>query len=116
MFALVVRVELSDGHEEAFDRLVSETLGRIEGEEPGTFASVVHAVEESPQSRILHELYNDYEAFETHEHNSHTQRFLTEREQHLRHDPLVWRLSTKAGLASARGDRDRRQLTEVVDP
>jgi quinol monooxygenase YgiN len=98
MFALVVRFELSDGHEDAFDRLVVETLGRIEAEEPGTLAYLVHAVEESPQSRILYELYKDPEAFETHEHSSHTERFLSEREQHLRHDPLVWRLSTHAGL------------------
>jgi quinol monooxygenase YgiN len=98
MFALAVRFELSDGHEEAFDRLVAETLGRIEAEEPGTFAYVVHAVEESPASRIFYELYRDREAFETHEGSPHTQRFLAEREQHLRHDPLVWRLSTQAGL------------------
>jgi hypothetical protein len=32
MFALVVRFELSDGHEEAFDSLVAETLGRIQVE------------------------------------------------------------------------------------
>ena len=58
----------------------------------------MHAVEESPRSRILCELYEDRDAFETQEHNSPTRRFLTERQQHLRHEPLVWRLSTRAGL------------------
>jgi quinol monooxygenase YgiN len=102
MFGIMVRFDLREGHEAAFDRLVSETLGRIEAEELGTFAYVVHTVEGALSSRIFYELYEDRAAFRAHEQSRHVQRFLEERQQHLSQDPQVSFLSTQMGLVRKR--------------
>jgi quinol monooxygenase YgiN len=79
-FGLSVRFTLHEGAEDAFDALIAETLPGIEAHEPGTLVYVVHAVEGEPQQRIFYELYRDREAFEEHERQPHTRRFLAERE------------------------------------
>jgi quinol monooxygenase YgiN len=84
MFALVARFYLRD--EEAakdFDCLVEETAAKIREAEPGTLVYAVHKVKDAPLSRIFYELYESREAFDVHERQGHTRRFLDEREQYL---------------------------------
>ena len=84
MFALVVRFYLRD--EEAakgFDKLVEETAAKIQKNEPGTLIYAVHKVKDAPLSRIFYELYESREAFDAHERQEHTRRFLDERDQYL---------------------------------
>lgn len=84
MFALVVRFYLRD--EEAakgFDNLVAETVAKIRASEPGTLIYAVHKVKDAPLSRIFYEMYESREAFDAHERQEHTGRFLGERGQYL---------------------------------
>jgi quinol monooxygenase YgiN len=84
MFALVVRFYLRD--EEAakgFDNLVEETTAKIRENEPSTLIYATHKVKDAPLSRIFYELYESREAFDAHELQKHTKRFLDEREQYL---------------------------------
>lgn len=84
MFGLIVRFELRDVESAAgFDRLVSETVPEIQSQEPGTVIYAVHPVEDAPLSRVFYELYASREAFEAHEEQPHTRRFLAQREQYL---------------------------------
>lgn len=92
-FGLVVRFDLLDGHERAFDALVVETVELIRSEEPGTLAYVTHRVPDAPSVRVFYELYRDAAAFQAHEDSPHVRRFLAERGDHLRTEPLVWRVS-----------------------
>lgn len=80
-FGLMVRFTLRDRTAAtAFDRLCAETLERIKREEPGTLVYVTHMPVDEPLIRVFYELYTDREAFEAHEEQPHTQRFLTQRE------------------------------------
>jgi quinol monooxygenase YgiN len=84
MFALVVRFYLRD--EEAakgFDNLTEETAAKIRESEPGTLIYAIHKVKDAPLSRIFYELYESREAFDVHERQEHTKRFLDERDQYL---------------------------------
>ncbi|MEV6321907.1 antibiotic biosynthesis monooxygenase [Nocardia sp. NPDC051787] len=81
MFALVVRFDLQDAEKAAaFDQLVEETVKDITESEPGTLMYATHTVEGAPLSRIFYEVYRDREAFEEHERQPHTKRFLAERD------------------------------------
>lgn len=83
-FGLYVRFTLrSEEAAEAFDALAAETLAGIKVHEPGTLAYVVHTVPEEPAVRVFYELYADRAAFDAHEEQPHTRRFLAEREQYL---------------------------------
>ncbi|MFF7095343.1 putative quinol monooxygenase [Streptomyces rubradiris] len=80
-FALVVRFALRDqAAATAFDALCAETLEGITRREPGTLAYVTHNPVGEPLVRVFYELYEDRAAFEAHEAQPHTQRFLAERE------------------------------------
>lgn len=103
-YGLIVRFELLDGHEEAFDVLTAETLATIRAEEPGTLSYVVHTEPASPGTRVFYELYQDETAFAAHEEGAHVRRFLSEREQHLRRDPEVWRVRPYGGLSRTEAD------------
>lgn len=84
MFALVVRFYIRD--EEAakgFDNLAEATAAKIGESEPGTLIYAVHKVKDAPLSRIFYELYESREAFDVHERQEHTKRFLDERDQYL---------------------------------
>jgi quinol monooxygenase YgiN len=84
VFALVVRFYLRD--EEAasgFDNLVAETVAKIRDREQGTLIYAVHKVKDAPLSRMFYEVYESREAFDAHERQEHTKRFLDERGQHL---------------------------------
>jgi quinol monooxygenase YgiN len=83
MFALVVRFELKDDAAAVgFDGLVAETAAGIAGE-AGTQVYAVHGVVDEPLARVFYEVYRDRAAFEAHEAQAHTRRFLREREQYL---------------------------------
>ena len=82
-FGLVVRFHLNSGAAEGFDRLVAETVPEIAKHEPGTLIYTVHQVDEQPEQRIFYELYADRAAFDAHEEQPHTKRFLAERGQYL---------------------------------
>ncbi|MGH3809003.1 MAG: putative quinol monooxygenase [Pseudonocardiaceae bacterium] len=84
MFALVVRFYLRD--EEAakgFDKLAEETAAKIRESETGTLIYAIHKVKDAPLSRIFYELYESREAFDVHERQEYTKRFLDERDQYL---------------------------------
>lgn len=91
MFGLVVRFtckdEVSAG---AFDQLVSETIGKIETQEPGTLVYAVHRVDGQPLQRIFYELYKDRAAFDAHEEHEHVKRFLGAREELLASVEVDW--------------------------
>jgi quinol monooxygenase YgiN len=84
MFGLCVRFACRDADSAAgFDRLVAETVPEIRQHEAGTLVYAVHQVEGQPLQRIFYELYRDRAAFDAHEEQAHTRRFLAEREQYL---------------------------------
>lgn len=97
-YVLVVRFELLDGHEDAFDALVARTVGGISSEEPGSLLYLTHVDTREAQARVFYEMYRDREAFDDHEAMPHVQRFLEERSPHLRETPLVWRVALGAGV------------------
>ena len=84
VFGLSVRFTCKDEDAaRAFDQLVDETLPGIRQREPGTLAYEIHTVEGKPLQRVFYELYQDRDAFDAHEEQPHTRRFLAEREQYL---------------------------------
>ncbi len=103
MFALVVRFDVLPDHLGAFDSLVTETVAEIAAQEPGTVVYVTHLRPDRPTERIFYECYQDEGAFEAHEAQHHTRRFLDQRSQHLACPPEVWRLGTADGVVT--GDR-----------
>ncbi|MEO3935646.1 putative quinol monooxygenase [Dermatophilaceae bacterium Soc4.6] len=82
-YALVVRFTLEPGHETAFDALVAETLDGIRAHEPGTLVYASHRPDGEPGVRVFYELYRDRAAFDEHERQPHTRRFLAERGHHV---------------------------------
>ena len=97
-FGLVVRFELLDGHEEAFDALTAETVASIRAAEPGTLVYLTHTERGSLGVRVFYELYRDEAAFQAHEESEHVRRFLAERKQHIRRDPQVWWVAPSDGV------------------
>lgn len=84
MFGLSVRFTCKDeASATGFDQLVTETVPEIRRHEPGTLVYAVHTVEGKPLERIFYELYRDREAFDAHETQPHTRRFLAGRKQYL---------------------------------
>ena len=79
-FALVVRFTVRPGCEADFDQLVAETAADIRAREPGTLVYACHTVDGAPRERIFYELYASRAAFDGHEHQEHTRRFLTQRQ------------------------------------
>jgi quinol monooxygenase YgiN len=91
MFGLSVRFTCLDAESAAgFDRLVAETVPEIRKHEPGTIIYAVHTMKGEPLQRIFYELYRDRAAFDAHEEQSHTRRFLAEREQYLASHKVDW--------------------------
>jgi quinol monooxygenase YgiN len=82
-FGLFVRFTLRSGAAEGFDALVRETAAAIQEKEPGTLVYACHEVEGAPDQRTFFELYADRAAFEEHERQPHTRRFLEERGQYI---------------------------------
>jgi quinol monooxygenase YgiN len=82
-FGLLVRFVLRDGHAEAFDALVRQTLDGIRSAEPGTLVYASHTVADEPRQRIFYEIYRDRAAFEAHEEQEHVKHFLQARGEHV---------------------------------
>jgi quinol monooxygenase YgiN len=89
-FGLSVRFTLKEGTAAAFDALVAETLIGIRESEPGTLIYVNQAVDDEPSLRIFYELYRDREAFDQHERQPHTRKFLAGREALVDHVEVDW--------------------------
>lgn len=84
MFALAVRFNLSsDQHAALFDELTAETVREVIASEPGTLVYVTHGVEGEPLARVFYEVYRDKAAFDEHEQQPHTRRFLELRDQYI---------------------------------
>lgn len=84
MFGLSVRFTCKDvASVKGFDALVAEMVPQIRQHEPGTLVYAAHAVDGKPLQRIFYELYRDRAAFDAHEEQSHTRRFLAAREKFL---------------------------------
>jgi quinol monooxygenase YgiN len=79
-FGLVVRFTVEHGQEAAFDQAAAEILDHVREQEPSTLVYACHRVEGDPQARIFYEIYADRTAFEYHEAQPHTARFLAARE------------------------------------
>jgi quinol monooxygenase YgiN len=103
MIGLVVRFRLRQGHEEAFDELIAETVRGIEGE-PGTVCYVVNEARDAPNERIFFELYRDDTALDAHETAPHVQRFLAARRDHLAAEPEVTRVRAVSGTGIELGE------------
>jgi quinol monooxygenase YgiN len=67
MFVVVVRFELREGHEAAFDQILQETIEHVGASEPRTLCYFVSRVDGDPSTRIFVELFGDKEAFKAHE-------------------------------------------------
>jgi quinol monooxygenase YgiN len=80
MFALVVRFQVRPERVVDFDRLVEQTIARIDEEEPGTLTYLATTVDDDAHARVFIEIYEDESAFAVHEEQPHTQHFLRERE------------------------------------
>jgi quinol monooxygenase YgiN len=104
MFGLVVRFTLTKDGASGFDQLAKETVPSIQRHEPGTIVYATHTVEGQPDLRVSYELYRDRAAFDEHERQDHTRRFLAERERFLAGPPEVdfVSLQTAAGIPGSR--------------
>ena len=102
MFGLVVRFTVRDGAGDDFDRLVDQTVPEIHRHEPGTLVYAVHEVEGEPNVRVFYELYRDRAAFDEHERQDHTRRFLAERERYLSAPPRVDFLALRAAAGAVK--------------
>lgn len=82
-YALVVRFTLRDtAAAQQFDELVAQAAEGIRTE-PGTLVYAVHEPVDEPLVRVFYELYADRDAFQAHEDQAHTKRFLSARGQFL---------------------------------
>lgn len=98
MFGLVVHFTCADAAAAAgFDRLAADTVALIREREPGTLVYAVHRIEGQPLARVFYELYRDHAAFDVHERQAHTRRFLVARNQFLAADPEVEFLTLQTG-------------------
>jgi quinol monooxygenase YgiN len=82
-FGLLVRFALKRGAGEAFDALTFQTVEQIRSHEPRTLLYAVHCVEGQPDVRLFYELYRDRAAFDDHEAQPYTRKFLAERGRYL---------------------------------
>lgn len=91
MFGLMVRFTCKDeASAAAFDLLVGETIEKIREGEPQTLVYASHRVDGQPLQRIFYELYRDRSAFDAHEEQEHTRRFLAAREELLASVEVDW--------------------------
>ena len=79
-YGLVVRFTIKPGSESDFDGLTEAILREVRDAEPATLVYACHTVEDDPRARVFYEVYADREAFQHHEDQEHTRRFLAARE------------------------------------
>jgi quinol monooxygenase YgiN len=91
MFGLSARFTCRDeASAQAYDQLVAETVEGIRAHEPGTLVYAVHTVAGEPLQRVFYELYRDRAAFDAHEAQPHSRRYLAERDQYLASTEVDW--------------------------
>jgi quinol monooxygenase YgiN len=101
-YALLVRFTLRDtSAAQLFDDLVARTIEGIRGE-AGTLVYSVHTPVDEPLVRVFYELYADRDAFQAHEDQAHTQRFLAAREALLSNVEVTF-LNELEGLSKRPG-------------
>jgi quinol monooxygenase YgiN len=66
-----------------FDRLAEQTAEEVRTGEPDTLVYVIHLVPNAPLQRIFYEIYRDRAAFDSHESQPYTQRFVAERRPYV---------------------------------
>jgi quinol monooxygenase YgiN len=104
VFGLVVHFTCADEAAAAgFDQLATETVELIRRHEPGTLVYAVHRIEGHPRVRVFYELYRDRAAFDEHERQAHTRRFLISRNQYLAGEPTVEFLTLQVSKGVDRG-------------
>jgi len=81
VFGLIVSFTLRAEAVAGFDELTEATVAEIRRLEPGTLLYIVHRVDGDPHRRVFYELYQDADAFVTHETTPpHVRRFLEQRQ------------------------------------
>ncbi|WP_326646789.1 hypothetical protein OG884_19330 [Streptosporangium sp. NBC_01755] len=80
IFGMLTVFTLLDGTGERFDRLAEETVEAVRRSEPDTLIYACHSVKSAPLQRIVYEIYRDEVAYTDHQRQSHTERFVTERQ------------------------------------
>lgn len=80
--------------------LLQETIAQIHADESDTLLYIPHRDIHDNNRIILYELYRDQNAFEYHENQPYIKKFLTERQQHLQHNPEVNFLEPISDLTS----------------
>jgi quinol monooxygenase YgiN len=83
MMGLVVRFTVHPELAAEFDTLLASELAGIRAHEPGTLVYAVGTDQSEPGVVTLLEVYRDRAAFEAHEDQPHTKRFLAERDRYL---------------------------------
>lgn len=79
-FGMLTVFTLLDGTGERFDRLAEETVEAVRRSEPDTLIYTCHSVKSAPLQRIVYEIYRDEVAYTDHQRQSHTERFVAERQ------------------------------------
>ena len=74
---------LLDDHVADFDRLAEQTAEEVRTREPGTLVYVIHLVPNAPMQRIFYEIYRDRAAFDSHENQPYTKRFVADRRAYV---------------------------------
>jgi quinol monooxygenase YgiN len=69
---------------------VAATVDKIRTDEPGTLVYAVNRIDGEPLQRVFYELYRDRAAFDAHEEQEHTKKFLYERGQYLESTEVDW--------------------------
>lgn len=80
---MVVRFDLVEGHEEAFDALVARTAAAVHEHEPDTLLYLTHTVQGEPSARVFYEMYRSEAAKAVHDEQPYIKEFMRERDQHL---------------------------------
>lgn len=78
-YARLTIFTLLDDKAAEFDRLAERAAEGVRKAEPDTLVYVIHVVPKAPMQRILYEIYRDHAAFDSHEQQSHVQRFAEDR-------------------------------------
>ena len=79
LYGLIAIYTLLDTRADTFDRLAEETVQAVRTHEPGTLVYIAHHVPNAPMQRIFYEVYRDRAAYEEHQRQPHTERFLAQR-------------------------------------
>jgi quinol monooxygenase YgiN len=79
LYGLISIYTLLDTRAGEFDRIAEETVHAVRMHEPDTLMYISHHVPNAPMQRIFYEVYRDRAAFEEHQRQPHSERFLAHR-------------------------------------